>query len=67
MKEVLQLPAVKRGVVLILLILFMYLFRSMMNLILITFILTYLVNRVHSSVTRRYTNRMGISKKSRSS
>lgn len=63
MKEVLQLPAVKRGVVLILLILFMYLFRSMMNLILITFILTYLVNRVHSSVTRRYTNRMGISKK----
>ncbi|MEC0369223.1 AI-2E family transporter [Paenibacillus chibensis] len=63
MKEFLHLPAVKKGVVLILLVLFLYLFRSMMNLILITFILTYLVNRVHSSLTRRLTNRMGISRK----
>ncbi|MGN7355898.1 MULTISPECIES: AI-2E family transporter [unclassified Paenibacillus] len=63
LKEFLQLPAVKKSVVLILLVLFLYVFRSMMNLILITFILTYLVNRVHSSITRRLTNRMGISRK----
>jgi predicted PurR-regulated permease PerM len=63
MKDFFQLPAVKKVVVLILLLLFLYMFRSMMNLILITFILTYLVNRAHSSITNRFTNRMGISTK----
>lgn len=63
LKEFFHLPAVKRGVVLIFFVLFLYLFRSMMNLVLITFILTYLVNRVHSSITSRFTNRMGISQK----
>lgn len=63
LREFVQLPAVKKVMVLILLVLFLYVFRSMMNLILITFIITYLVNRIHSSITRRFTNRMGISKK----
>ncbi|MEC0238948.1 AI-2E family transporter [Paenibacillus dokdonensis] len=63
MKDFFQHSAVKKGVVLVLLVLVLYLFRSMMNLILITFILTYLVNRLHSSITRRLTNRMGISRK----
>ncbi|MCJ8010500.1 AI-2E family transporter [Paenibacillus sp. KQZ6P-2] len=62
-KDFFQLPAVRKGVVLILLVLFLYMFRSMMNFILITFILTYLVNRLHTFLTRRFTNRMGISKK----
>lgn len=62
-RDFFQIPAVKKGMVLILLVLFLYVFRGMMNLILITFIITYMVNRIHSSLTRRFTNKMGISRK----
>ena len=59
-KETLQIPAVKRTIVLATLILSLYLFRSMMNLLLITFIITYLVNRLHSFLTRTVTSRLKI-------
>ncbi|MEC0094237.1 AI-2E family transporter [Paenibacillus macquariensis] len=59
-KESLQSPAVKRIVVLLTLVLALYAFRSMMNLLLITFIITYLVNRVHSFLTKNITKRFKI-------
>jgi len=59
-KELLQSPAVKRIVVLLTLVLVLYSFRSMMNLLLITFIITYLVNRVHSFLTKNITKRFKI-------
>jgi predicted PurR-regulated permease PerM len=59
-KETLQIPAVKRIIVLVTLILVLYLFRSMMNLLLITFIITYLVNRAHSFLTRKISSRFKI-------
>jgi predicted PurR-regulated permease PerM len=59
-KETLQIPAVKRIIVLATLILALYLFRSMMNLLLITFIITYLVNRAHSFLTRKVSSRFKI-------
>ncbi|AOZ94100.1 AI-2E family transporter [Paenibacillus crassostreae] len=59
-KESLQIPAVKRIIVLVTLILALYFFRSMMNLLLITFIITYLVNRLHSFLTRKVTSRLKI-------
>lgn len=59
-KETLQSPAVKRIVVLLTVLLALYLFRSMMNLLLITFIITYLVNRLHTFLTQKVTNRLKI-------
>ncbi|OAB43747.1 AI-2E family transporter [Paenibacillus glacialis] len=59
-KESLQSPPVRRIVVLTTLVLALYLFRSMMNLLLITFIITYLVNRLHSFLTQQVSSRFKI-------
>lgn len=57
-KGLLYNPVIKRFIVLALLLLFFYLFRSMMDLIIITFILTFLVNRFHSFITKRISNKV---------
>lgn len=52
LKQFFYTPAVRRVIALLVVFLALYVFRSMLNLVLITFILTYLVNRVHGSIIR---------------
>ncbi|AWB44225.1 AI-2E family transporter [Paenibacillus sp. CAA11] len=52
-KEFFHLPGIRRFVALLTAIAVLYIFRSMLNLILITFILTYLVNRLHGFIVKR--------------
>lgn len=51
-KELFQIPGVRRVLALLLVIVVLYYSRSMLNMILITFILTYLINRLHNFITR---------------
>lgn len=51
-KELFQVPGVRRVLALLLVIAVLYYSRSMLNMILITFILTYLINRLHNFMTR---------------
>lgn len=51
-KELFQIPAVRRVLALLFVIVVLYYSRSMLNMILITFILTYLINRLHNFLTR---------------
>ncbi|WP_429367770.1 AI-2E family transporter [Paenibacillus sp. DS2015] len=62
-KNTLQIPLIRRLIVLLIAVMVLYLFRSMMNLILITFIITYMVNRVHSFLTRRISTNLRMSGK----
>ncbi|AJS59375.1 AI-2E family transporter [Paenibacillus sp. IHBB 10380] len=62
-KNTLQIPLIRRLIVLVFAVMVLYLFKSMMNLILITFIITYLVNRFYSFLTRRLSDDLRISRK----
>ncbi|HEY2493500.1 MAG TPA: AI-2E family transporter [Paenibacillus sp.] len=62
-RNTLQIPLIRRLIVLLFAVMVLYLFKSMMNLILITFIITYLVNRVYSFLTRRLRDDLRISRK----
>lgn len=53
LQELFQSKGMKRFLVVILLVLFIYAFRSMMNMLLIFFILTYLMNQLHLFLTNR--------------
>jgi predicted PurR-regulated permease PerM len=46
-KQFFYIPGVRRVIALLFVLLVLYLFRSMLNLVLLTFILTYLINRLH--------------------
>ncbi len=51
-KELFQIPGFRRVLALLFVVLLLYYSRSMLNMILITFILTYLINRLHNFITR---------------
>lgn len=52
-REFFHLPGIRRFIALISAVLLLYMFKSMLNLILITFILTYLVNRLNGFILKR--------------
>lgn len=62
-KEFLQSRGFKRLVTLAIIALLIYAFHSMLNMILITFILAYLMNRLSSSITRRVSRVVKINNK----
>lgn len=62
-KEFLQSRGFKRFVALAIIALLIYALQSMLNMILITFILTYLMNRLSSSITRRVSKVVRINNK----
>lgn len=51
-KELFQIPGFRRVLALLFVVLVLYYSRSMLNMVLITFILTYLINRLHNFITR---------------
>lgn len=51
-KELFQIAGFRRFLALLFVILILYFSRSMLNMLLITFILTYLINRLHNFITR---------------
>jgi predicted PurR-regulated permease PerM len=51
-KELFQIAGFRRIIALLFVILVLYFSRSMINMILITFILTYLINRLHNFISR---------------
>lgn len=51
-KQFFYIPAIRRVIALLVVFLVLYISRSMLNLVLITFILTYLVNRLHGFVMK---------------
>ncbi|MBP2001205.1 putative PurR-regulated permease PerM [Paenibacillus shirakamiensis] len=51
-KELFAIAGVRRFFALIFLVVMLYVFQSMLNLILITFILTYLINRLHKIIIK---------------
>lgn len=62
-KELFQIPGVRRILALLFVILVLYYSRSMLNMILITFILTYLINRLHNFITRNVERFVRINRK----
>ncbi|MGZ9584659.1 AI-2E family transporter [Paenibacillus marinisediminis] len=53
LQQLLQSKGMKRFLVVVLLLVFIYTFRGMMNLLLIFYILTYLMNQLHKFLTRK--------------
>ncbi|GIO83910.1 AI-2E family transporter [Paenibacillus faecis] len=51
-RELFQMPGFRRVLALLFVILVLYFSRSMLNMMLITFILTYLINRIHNFIAR---------------
>lgn len=62
-KELFQMPGFRRVLALLVAIFVLYVSRSMLNMILITFILTYLINRLHRSITRHVDKLFKINRK----
>jgi len=62
-KELFQIPGFRRVMALIVAISILYVSRSMLNMILITFILTYLINRLHRFITRHVDKLFKINRK----
>lgn len=62
-KELFQLPGFRRILALLFVVLVLYYSRSMLNMILITFILTYLINRLHNFITRNVDKVVRINRK----
>ncbi|WP_223066716.1 AI-2E family transporter [Paenibacillus caui] len=52
-KQFFYLPGIRRVIALLFVLFILYISRSMLNLILITFILTYLVNRLHGFILKK--------------
>lgn len=65
-KDLFQNRGIRRMLVLIILVLFLYAFKSMLNMMLITFILAYLVNRLSTYLTKRFKGFVTISQKAMS-
>ncbi|MFD1395836.1 AI-2E family transporter [Kroppenstedtia eburnea] len=55
-KELFQNQGIRRFLVLVILVLFLLAFKSMLNMMLITFIIAYLMNRISTSLTGRLQN-----------
>lgn len=51
-RELFQIAGFRRALALLLVVLVLYFARSMLNMLLITFILTYLINRLHNFISR---------------
>ncbi|RCX21391.1 putative PurR-regulated permease PerM [Fontibacillus phaseoli] len=62
-KELFQIPGFRRVLALLFVVLVLYYSRSMLNMILITFILTYLINRLHNFITRNVDKVVRINRK----
>ncbi|GAA0375357.1 AI-2E family transporter [Paenibacillus motobuensis] len=62
-KELFQMPGFRRVLALLVAIFVLYVSRSMLNMILITFILTYLINRLHRFITRHVDKLFKINRK----
>ncbi|NWL88992.1 MULTISPECIES: AI-2E family transporter [unclassified Paenibacillus] len=62
-KELFQMPGFRRVLALMVAIFVLYVSRSMLNMILITFILTYLINRLHRFITRHVDKLFKINRK----
>ncbi|MCM3038354.1 AI-2E family transporter [Paenibacillus motobuensis] len=62
-KELFQMPGFRRVLALLVAIFVLYVSRSMLNMILITFILTYLINRLHRFITRHVDKLFRINRK----
>ncbi|MNO48159.1 pheromone autoinducer 2 transporter [compost metagenome] len=61
-RELFQIPSVRRVLALLFVIVVLYYSRSMLNMVLITFILTYLINRLHNFITRNVNKVVRINK-----
>ncbi|MNZ45357.1 pheromone autoinducer 2 transporter [compost metagenome] len=61
-RELFQIPSVRRVLALLFVIILLYYSRSMLNMVLITFILTYLINRLHNFITRKVNKIVRINK-----
>ena len=55
-KELFQNQGIRRFLVLVILVLFLLAFKSMLNMMLITFIIAYLMNRISTYLTGRLQN-----------
>ncbi|MEF2965288.1 AI-2E family transporter [Paenibacillus sp. M1] len=62
-KELFQIPGFRRVLALIVAVLVLYYSRSMLNMILITFILTYLINRLNNFISRNVNKVVRINRK----
>ncbi|ANS73930.1 hypothetical protein AWM70_04565 [Paenibacillus yonginensis] len=62
-KQFFYIPGVRRVIALIFVLLALYLFKSMLNIILLTFIFTYLINRLHGFVMKFGGPRLKLSRK----
>ncbi|GGG12030.1 AI-2E family transporter [Paenibacillus aceti] len=62
-RELFQLPGFRRVMALLVAVFILYSARSMLNMILITFILTYLINRLHRFITRHVDKLFRINRK----
>ncbi|AZS16175.1 AI-2E family transporter [Paenibacillus lutimineralis] len=62
-KELFQMPGFRRVLALLVAIFVLYVSRSMLNMILITFILTYLINRLHRFITKHVDKLFKINRK----